>query len=370
LPEQFGNTSQIEILLGNGNGSFTLGATYPVGVFPESAAVADFRGNGRLDIAVASLIGLTDVLLGNGDGTFQAAETAARTPDAVWVVTADLNGDGKADMAVASHGLPPGVTVILGKGDGTFEPPVYYPFGSDDESVAVGDFNGDQKTDIMIPDDRFADVIVALNTGTVSFSPNTQLQFPSQLIGTTSAAQTVTLTNTGNTALSISSMTAHGPFHASNTCGSSVAAGANCTINVSFKPSTEGGLLGDVSIVDSASSKPQVIALTGSGTIVSFSPNALSFPPQKVGTTSPPRTVTMINHGTTALAIKLIYTGGASANPFSETNNCPASLNAGASCKISVTFAPKKTGAHIARLNAEDNGGGSPQGIPLSGTGN
>jgi hypothetical protein len=130
VAEQFGMISQVEILLGNGNGTFSSTATYKVGSSPTSAAVADFRGNGKLDLAVASLEGGITVLLGNGDGTFQP------TPGVylnfpVWVASADLNGDGKADLAAAQLGKPiaPGVAAILGNGDGTFQPPVYYPVG-------------------------------------------------------------------------------------------------------------------------------------------------------------------------------------------------------------------------------------------------
>ncbi len=366
VAEQFGTISQVEILLGNGNGSFSLGAIYPVGVFPDSVAVADFRSNGKLDLALATLYGGTDVLLGNGDGTFQSFGGLA-TPFPVWVVAADFNGDGKPDLAVALQGPPTSVDVALGNGDGTFQPPTPYPVVKEAVSLAVGDFNGDGKTDIIVPDYVFGNVILLLNTGAVTFSPTTQLHFLSQLVGTASPAQSVTLTNTGKTALSISSMTVLGPFQASNTCGSSVAAGANCTITAMFKPKATGGVTGGISIVDSASSKPQVIELTGAGTVVKLSPGALSFPPQKVGTTSPPQTVTLTNQGTAALSIKLIYTWGADALAFSETNTCPASLDTGASCNIAVTFSPKKTGTRSARLVAEDNGGGGTQEIVLTG---
>jgi hypothetical protein len=370
VAEQFGTISQIEILLGNGNGTFSPGTVYSVGAEPDSVAVADFRGNGKLDLAVATLFAGTDILLGNGDGTFQSAGGSATT-SSVWVAAADFNGDGKPDLAVAQFGNPgmPDIAVIFNNGDGTFQPPVFYLAGLNPRFVAAGDFNGDHKTDIIIPDWDLDDTIILLNTGVVSFSPTTQLQFLPQLDGTSSPAQTVTLTNTGKTALSITSISAHGPFHESNTCGSSVAAGANCTISVVFKPKVMGGVVGDVSVSDSASSKPQVIALTGAGTVVGFSPNTLSFPPQKVGTTSAPQTVTMTNHGTTALSINLIYTSGADAAAFSETNTCPSSLNAGATCAIAVTFSPKKTGSRSAHLVVRDNGGGYQQEIVLTGTG-
>jgi hypothetical protein len=368
VAEQFGMISQVEILLGNGNGTFSSTATYKVGASPTSVAVADFRGNGKLDLAVATLPGWTYVLLGNGDGTFASAGRSA-TPDADWVVAADFNGDGKPDLAVASESFPPRVNVLLGNGDGTFQPPMYYPVGTNDRFVGVGDFNGDHKTDLIVPDYRYGFVVLLLNTGVVSFSPTKPVSYPFQLVGTVSAPQTVTLTNTGTTALSISSIQASNPFHQNNTCGKSVAPGAKCDIEITFKPKVPGKVGGTVSISDSASSKPQVIELTGSGTLANISPLKLSFAPQLVGTKSPPQNITLTNASTTAMSVTLIYVDGTDYRDFPETNNCPVSLNVGASCTIAVTFDPAKKGSRTADVFIKDNGGGSPQGIPLAGTG-
>jgi hypothetical protein len=206
------------------------------------------------------------VLLGNGDGTFQP-RVDYRTNYPLWVAVADFNLDGKLDLVVANLDFPSGVTVLTGNGDGTFQNGVYYADGKEDRFVAVGDFNGDHQPDIVVPDFLYGDVIVMLNTGVVSLSPNTPLNFHTQKTGTTSTPQTVTLTNTGNTALTISSMTPNGQFAiSSTTCGSSVAPAANCTISVTFSPQTRGPKSGTITIRDSASSKPQVIELLGTGT--------------------------------------------------------------------------------------------------------
>jgi hypothetical protein len=181
------------------------------------------------------------------------------------VVAADLKGHGVLDIIAASI-IPEGVAVLSGNGDGTFQPVVLYPDGRDDFFVTTGDFNGDHRTDIIVADYRDNLVAVLLNTGTVSFSPTTPLNFKKQQHGTTSAPQTVTLTNTGKTALTISAMKSTGQFGMTTTCGATVAPGANCAITVTFSPQTIGAKSGTITINDSASSKPQVIELSGTGT--------------------------------------------------------------------------------------------------------
>jgi hypothetical protein len=259
-------TSQVEILIGNGDGSFRSGSTYEVGSGPGAVAVADFNGDSHLDLAVSEneeeAIG---VLLGNGDGTFQP-EVRYGTNFPLWVTAADLTGDGTQDLVVANLDFSSGVSTLKGNGDGTFQSGVYYPDGAEDRFVAVGDFNGDKKPDIVVLDFLYSKAIVLLNTGTVTFSPTTPVNFKKQAVGTKSAAQKIILTNTGKTELKISSMKASAQFGVSSTCGASVAGGANCTISVTFSPKTQGVKSGTVTINDSASSKPQVIELSGTGT--------------------------------------------------------------------------------------------------------
>jgi len=367
----FGGANQADILLGNGDDTFQPNGFYSVSSEPESVVVADFNSDKKADLAVGNFLGSSiSVLLGNGDGTFQQA-VSYRTPFPTSVLAADFDGDGKLDLAASSPQLPgpAGVTVLRGNGNGTFQSGVLYSAGLSIQFVASGDFNGDHQPDLVLADYLGGSVITLLNTGVVSFSPTTPVSFPFQLFNTTSPPQTVTLTNTGTTALTISSMKATGQFGLSSACGSSVAAGATCDLNVTFSPRSKGPKAGTISIVDSASTKPQVIELSGQGTVVQLTPASLTFGPQKVGTKSAPQSVTLTNQGTTALSITKISVSGANAKDFSETNGCPASLNAGGVCTITVTFDPTKTGTHKAQVSITDNGGGSPQSVPLSGTG-
>jgi len=113
-------------------------------------------------------------------------------------------------------------------------------------------------------------------------------------VGTTSGARTVTLTNTGSVILSITSLAVTGTnasnFAQTNTCGSSVAAGANCTINVTFTPAASGSRTAAVTLTDNAPGSPQTVSLTGTGTAavaslsppVSRSPAKPSAPPARL----------------------------------------------------------------------------------------
>jgi large repetitive protein len=255
----------INVLLGNGNGTFDYGASYPSLESPASIAVADFSGNQKLDLAVASASAVS-VLMGNGDGTFQPAVNYA-TNYALSVTAAVLTNSHNLDLVVANSVFPAGVTVFSGNGSGTFQPGVFYPSSYFvTEYAAVGDFTGDHQTDIVYADYENEGVTVLLNTGVASYSPTTPLKFEKQAVGTTSQPQAVTLTNTGTTELKIQSMKASAEFAVTSTCGSSVAAGANCTISATFSPTRKGAVQGSITIVDSASTKPQVIEVLGTGT--------------------------------------------------------------------------------------------------------
>ena len=202
----------------------------------------------------------------------------------------------------------------------------------------------------------------------VTLAPASLANFGSVLVGQTSAAETVTLTNSGTAALAITSIAASGDFAATNTCGTSVAAGANCAIAVTFTPTQTGARTGTLTISDNAANSPQTVPLSGTGTApaVTLAPAALAdFGNVLVGQTSAAETVTLTNSGSAALAITSIAASG----DFAATNTCGTSVAAGANCAIAVTFTPTQTGARTGTLTISDNAANSPQTMPLSGTG-
>jgi hypothetical protein len=367
---EFGTQRYINILLGNGDGTFHKGAHYSGEGSPASIAVADFDADGKLDMAIANSQGIgVRVWMGNGDGTFRrGADYQTAFPSSV--LAADLNGDGKIDLAAANFLFPTSsASIFQGNGDGTFQPGRSFPGADEARSIAVGDFNGDGMPDLALTDFRRDDVVVLLNTGAVSFSPTTALVFRAQLVHTSSRPETVTLTNMAASELTISSISASGPFHVDGTCGKSVAAGASCDIQVSFEPEEMGATNGLITIRDSASSKPQGIQVSGAGTVIGVSPRSLSFGEQEVGSSSDPLMVTVKNHGSVSVTFSTIATDGPNASNFTQTNNCNTQLSPGSSCTIRIRFTPNKPGERTATLNVGDNGGGSPQMVSLSGTG-
>jgi sugar lactone lactonase YvrE len=218
---------------------------------------------------------------------------------------------------------------------------------------------------------------VITGTGTAPqavLSPN-PLPFPSTLVGTAATALPMTLSNPGTAALTITGISVTGTnassFGQANNCGSSLAAGANCTITVTFTPGSTGGLTAAISVADNATGSPQSATVTGTGTQpqAMLAPNPLAFPSTRVGTAATALPITLSNPGTAALTITSIAVTGTNASSFGETNNCGSSLAASATCTITVTFTPASAGSLSAAISVADNATGSPQSATLTGTG-
>ncbi len=184
------STSSIDIMMGNGDGTFAAPIGYPVGTGITDPGVGvtlltagDFNGDGKPDLLSYSQAYDTQtlsVLLGNGDGTFAAALTyPASLPPSVnfdSMVVGDLNGDGKLDLAAATWGdAKTAVNVYLGHGDGTFAPPVVYPglalhpdfdaVISNAFGIGIVDLNGDGKADVVVARYGFEPAVVLFLPG-------------------------------------------------------------------------------------------------------------------------------------------------------------------------------------------------------------
>ncbi|MFC6647391.1 choice-of-anchor D domain-containing protein [Granulicella cerasi] len=229
---------------------------------------------------------------------------------------------------------------------------------------------------------------VALNgAGTAAIVPQatlspTALTFPDTDAGVTSSPLTATLTNSGNGPLTISNIasTNTANFTVTNTCGATLAAGASCTLSITFTPTTSGtSYTGSVVITDNAGNvtgATQTLSLGGKGTtatgaVLTLTPSSLTFPATNVGSSSTPQTLTLTNTSSTASVniSSIAVTGGATASSFSQTNTCGTTLAANASCTISVTFSPTIAGTFLAYVTVTDTATNSPQTATLNATG-
>jgi hypothetical protein len=187
----------VTILLGNGDGTFTVKSTMPAGSNPLAITVGDFNGDGKADLAIVDQASNSvTILLGNGDGTFAPAPSPAVGLGPNSIAAADFNGDGILDLAVLNKlntsgpAAPGSVTILLGNGDGTFTPVGATPAtGLVPVSIAVGDFNGDGKADLATantgilppPGESAASILLGNGDGTFVLASNT----PAATLGVT-----------------------------------------------------------------------------------------------------------------------------------------------------------------------------------------
>jgi hypothetical protein len=195
----------------------------------------------------------------------------------------------------------------------------------------------------------------------------TSLTFGDQKVHTTSAPQTVTLTNNGPGPLTVNVIgNQSNDFSVGSTCVGTVAASASCTISVTFTPQENGTRTGTVTINDNAVGSLQTVSLTGTGLgpLASVSPSSLNFPDQPIGTTSSPQVATLTNNGAGTMSLSGIY----ATSPFGATTGCKATLSAGASCASSVTFTSLFAGMTYGSLTISDDAPGSPHTVSLTGS--
>jgi len=421
-------SNDVSVLMGNGDGTFRAAVNYATGSEALSVTLGDFNGDGKLDLAVAA--GYPDygvnVLLNNGDGTFKSSVTYSVGLISRGVATGDFNGDGRLDIGVGVYGkgavtvLRQIPTISLSKKELAFTNRLIGTTSAAQKvaltntgglpasisSVAIMETNasdfsqtttckstlapgatcyitvtfrptriGPRTASVIITDDAEGtpQAIALIGTGLTS-GPNATvapsvLKFVPQLLGTASPAKTVELANYGTVPLSIKGIAASGDFAETNSCGSSVPAGARCTINVLFKPTQINTRTGTLLITDNAPVTSQAVRLNGAGTIVEFVPLAVDFGSLQQ-CKQETQTVILTNTGSTALNISDISVTGSS--NFTETNDCGVMVNAKQSCTLTVRFAAGgygiKAGTRSGEVTISDSGGGGSQTVPLSGT--
>jgi hypothetical protein len=152
----------------------------------------------------------------------------------------------------------------------------------------------------------------------------------------------------------------------SNTCGSSLAAGANCTVAVTFAPKATGNRTGTLSISDdSQNGTLQTLSLNGTGVVptVTISPSSVTFPSTPVGVQSTATALTITNSS----AIPMNIFGITASSNFAQTNNCGVSLAGGSSCTVMVSFMPTVAGSLTGQLTISDDASPANQIVSLAG---
>lgn len=211
---------------------------------------------------------------------------------------------------------------------------------------------------------------IALNAASLTFN--------AQALGTSSSVQNVTVTNSGAANLTFGSMTIAGAAAADYTRGGScssaatLAAGATCSIALTFAPSATGARSATLTIASDATNGNAVLSLSGTGAVASspsvgIAPATLDFGQQTIGSRSAARSVVLSNTGSGALSIAGITTSAGS--PYTATSDCGASLNAGLTCTVSVTFTPASADAVSGSVSVASNAAGSPHVVALTGVG-
>ncbi len=185
------------------------------------------------------------------------------------------------------------------------------------------------------------------------------LTFGAQMVGSSSTAQNLVLSNVGTTPFNLTNVLLTGDFSITSNCPATLAAGSSCTFPVVFTPSETGTRKGSVAIFTTASNMLPTVNLAGTAIngAVQVSPGSLTFGSQTVGTTSASQPVNLANSSTSVLSVTSI---AASAN-FGETNNCGTSVPANGSCTINVTFSPTASGPLTGTLTITDNSAGAAQ---------
>ena len=287
-----------------------------------------------------------------------------RTVPAPGVLSNDVDVDHDNLTAIVVSTPAHGTLTLNANGSFTYAPAANYS-GPDSFTYKANDGTADS---------NLATVSITVTAPVVTVDPST-FAFGNQLVGTTSAVQTVTLSNTGNGSLTINSIAVAGPnvgdFAQSGTCGSSLGPGGSCLINVTFTPAATGSRAATLRVSSNAVGSPSAAPLSGYGIApaVSLSPTSLDFGNQTLGTTTAVKAVTLTNTGTTPLIFKKLTLEGVNATDFAQTNTCGRSVAPGAHCRISVTFIPTNTGTRKGTVWIADNAAGSPQTIALTGTG-
>lgn len=300
--------------------------------------------------------------------SFTNSGTAPLTLQSITLSGANASDYTRGGTCAANAVLNPGTGCTI---DVTFTP---LAVGTRNASVSITHNAGGSPTALALTGAGVSSVTLA---PAITFTPTT-LAFGSQVLGATTTAKTVQLANTGTAALSLTGLqlagTNPGDFAQTSDCPlpGALAVGASCTISVTFTPTSAGARGATLTAASNATGTPQV-ALSGTGTTPTTPTNALTLAPmsidfgsRRVGMTSAPRKVQVVNTGTVNVTISAISVTG----DYVQVNNCTgAALAPAGSCAVTLRFKPTAVGARAGDLAITSTVTGSPHHVALTGNG-
>lgn len=365
----------IQIMLNNESGGLITGSSLNVSsdtYFNDSTAAADFNGDGNLDLVFPANMGV-GVTLGNGDGTFQSPFYIPLTQDSYWVAVGDFNRDGIPDI-VASLNNYEGFAVLLGNGDGTFAAPAYYANGIATHYLAVADLNGDGYPDLIAADINTNSFYMLLNAGNGTLLPAVQYQGPESYVyfdgivaGDMNGDGKLDLvlqaaSNCGNNCFEVFLGNGDGTLQPGEAFGVVQNIGCCGGGEISLADFNHDGKL---DVGTQITDQYPYLMIQMSGPAPTMSPGVLSFASQAVGSQSPSQTVTLLQPGSTNIAINSVSASG----DFQTNGGCVGyALPPGNTyCGFTVTFSPSTTGVRTGQLTLNSSGG--TQYVYLTGTG-
>lgn len=359
----------------------------------QSNINSDNSGMGRLSGMTAQQVADVAAYLGNSPSSLTFASTNVGSTSATQTVTvkASTSGSGKAlsNFAVSTSGDFSRLAAPNGGTCGTTVTTVntglsctvivsFTPTAAGTRTGTLSISHSNTLTPITI---ALSGSGVSVTAPVASISP-TSLTLASTAIGNTSAAQSVTVSNTGTAPLTLStiSLSNTADYIISGgdcTAGGTVAIGGSCTVSVAFRPAVgaAGTRSGTLSITHNAAGSPGSVTLSGTATpapapVASLSPVSLSYGSLNVGTAGSAQTVTLSNTGNAPLTLgTLTISSGTEFSISGGTCAAGSTVAAGGSCTISVGFTPSTAGARSANLVVSHNAAGGQSTTSLSGTG-
>jgi hypothetical protein len=385
----------LAVLTGKGTGKFNKAVYYPTGSTAQAYEVflADVNGDGKLDIVTSNMDGTISVLLNKGKGTFGAptliTSVQALDPYHNSITVADFNGDGKADIAVATYWNQAAVYVLLSNGDGTFQAPIMTTTPDYTYTLAAGDFNKDGKMDLLVTTQSYG-----CETGVAGGAGYLYLQ--GQGNGSFTVGQFVCTGGNSPFYPTVGDLNGDGKLDAiipmlqedqvyeqgpvvlqGNGDGTFNRIGTLYVGEISAGAAIadfNGDGMPDIAVLNNDnygagnSSYVNFVTVMQNGSQpVSVSPLTVNYGSETDGKAKS-ETVILTNDQATSLSITSITVGGTDPGDFKETNTCGTSLKAGWECTITVKFDPTAAGTRSATLTIKDGAG--TQTVQLNGTGN